>query len=336
MDPGTKQIADMLEDVKAAVEENRFSDAAVTVQNEVSQHPEWIDDRLQAEIGLIEKQIEYKTVLHDWEYFRVMKLVYRYCEQLYATEEICRPDDFELDRELPDKDVIWWCWLQGLEQAPEIVRACYHSLKKMGRRIVVLTEENLAEYVRLPEWIMEAKTQGRIDNTRYSDLIRIELLTTRGGTWIDATVFCSDSAVISDTLAHASLFAYSFLMRDSVSDCMMFDNWFLHCSKPSRILTETKRMLWAYWRNETGLRHYFLFHLLFSIACRRNPEELAQIPLYSNEPVHMLQLEMLKPYEEHRWQQICGMSGIHKLTYKYDREQNLDGTMLEHILKCGM
>ena len=336
MDSGMRLIASMVNDVKTAVEENRFSDAAIAIQRLVSQHPEWIDDRLQAELALIEKHMEYKRTLHDWEYFRVMKLVYQYCEKLYATEAICRPDDFDPDRELLDRDVIWWCWLQGLEQAPEVVQACYHSLKKLGRRIVVLTEENLAEYVRLPEWIMEARAEGRINNTHYTDIIRAELLTTRGGTWIDATVFCSDATVISDTLAHASLFAYSFLMRDSVSDCMMFDSWFLHCSKPSRILTETKRMLWAYWKNESSLRHYFLFHLLFSIACRRNPEELALIPLYSNEPVHMLQLEMLKPYEEHRWQQICGMSGIHKLTYKYDREQKLDGTMLEHLLKCGM
>lgn len=27
--------------------------------------------------------------------------------------------------------VIWWCWLQGYDNAPEIVKACYNSLKKI-------------------------------------------------------------------------------------------------------------------------------------------------------------------------------------------------------------
>ena len=333
MGADAEKTAEMLQQVRQAIEEDRYTEVAGIIQNVISQHPEYVDARLQAELGLIEKQLEYKRMLHDWEYFRVMKLVYRYCEQLYATDEFCKPENFDARKELPDKGVIWWCWLQGLEQAPEVVKACYRSLEKLGRRIVVLTEDNLKEYVTLPEWIIVAREEGRINRTHYTDIIRAELLTTRGGTWIDATVLCTDSAVISDILAHAHLFCYSFLMRDSVSDCMLFDSWFLHCSRPSRILTETKRMLWAYWQNEQGLRHYFLFHLLFSIACRRNPEELAQIPLYSNEPVHMLQLEMLKPYEEHRWRQICGMSGIHKLTYKYDQEQDIRGTMLAHVLE---
>ena len=29
--------------------------------------------------------------------------------------------------------IIWFCWLQGLEQAPSIVKACYHSyMKNLG------------------------------------------------------------------------------------------------------------------------------------------------------------------------------------------------------------
>lgn len=301
-------------------------------------------------MGLIEKQMEYKMQLRDWEYFRLMKLVYQYCEKMYANDEICSPKNEEARRSagfdmkehvmeghaeenLPDADTIWWCWLQGLKEAPAVVKACYHSLEKLGRGIVVITEENMLDYVSFPDYILAAKRDGRISRTHFSDLIRLELLTTHGGTWIDSTVYCTDAKEILDVMEHAPLFCYSFAMWDSVSDCMMFDNWFLHCTKPSRILTETKNMLYAYWKQESEAKHYFLFHLIFSIACRRNPLECGRIPIFSNEPVHVMQLEMMKPYDVHRWKQICTMSGIHKLTYKYDAEKDISGTMLEYVLQ---
>ena len=50
---------------------------------------------------------------------------------------------------------IWFCWLQGLKEAPELVKVCYESLCKniTDREVVVLTNENLSLYVHLPEYI---------------------------------------------------------------------------------------------------------------------------------------------------------------------------------------
>nr|MCR5128871.1 capsular polysaccharide synthesis protein [Lachnospiraceae bacterium] len=47
---------------------------------------------------------------------------------------------------------------------------------------------------------------------------------------------------------------------------------------------------------------------------------------------HILQQEMLGEYKEKRWNQIMKMSGIHKLTYKYDQELDIRGSMLEYLL----
>lgn len=329
-----EKISDLLKEISSCIEENRFSEIGGLLQGYVNEHPDSVDDRLQAEIAMIEKQMEYKSQLQDWEYFRMIKLVYQYCAKVYANDDVCRPNEFVGDAILPDRDVIWWCWLQGLEQAPDVVKACYRSLQKLGKKIVVLTEENMFEYVSFPDYIMEAKEKGIISRTHFSDLLRLELLTNRGGTWIDATVFCSGSEHISELLNDAELFCYSFVMRDSVSEHMLFDSWFLHCTNPSKILYETKKMLYEYWRRESNQKHYFLFHLFFSIACRRNPDEWDRIPIYSNEPVHILQLEMFKPYNEKRLKQIYDMTDIHKLTYKYDDATQLEGTFLEHLLNA--
>lgn len=116
--------------------------------------------------------------------------------------------------------VIWWCWLQGLEQAPEIVKACYRSLERHlvqgtqisqitqkevaeipcqardedrneGYEIKVIDNANWREYVELPGYIVEKWEKGRIPAAMFSDLLRVELLIRYGGTWCDATVLCT-------------------------------------------------------------------------------------------------------------------------------------------------
>ncbi|MBQ9334680.1 MAG: hypothetical protein IJS12_10140 [Lachnospiraceae bacterium] len=233
---------------------------------------------------------------------------------------------------LSDSDTIWTCWLQGEEQAPDVVKTCIGSLRKLGRNVVVLTEENIPEYVAIPDYILQKRAQGIINNTHFSDILRVALLSERGGTWIDATVFISDQTLIGEVMENYPLFAYSFVMRDSISDCMLFDSWFLHSVSANPIILDVRDMLYEYWEKEDSLMHYFLFHLTFSIACRRHPEWNDAIPIFSLEPCHLLQHEMLAPYDELRWRHIMQCSGVHKLTYKYDTNANIRGTMLEHLL----
>ena len=87
-----------------------------------------------------------------------------------------------------------------------------------------------------------------------------------------------------------------------------------------------------FWEKENYLMHYFLFHLIFAISCRRHTDEMNRIPVFSLEPCHMLQHEMKEPFDQARWDQIMKMSGIHKMTYKYDESFDISGTMLEHML----
>ena len=64
----------------------------------------------------------------------------------------------EFDRTYKEKtheisDVIWICWFQGIENAPELVKKCYESIRKNNpdKRIVVITSENISEYVKFPD-----------------------------------------------------------------------------------------------------------------------------------------------------------------------------------------
>lgn len=56
---------------------------------------------------------------------------------------------------------IWLFWNTGLEQAPEIVRTCYQSVKKYaGRQVVLLTENNVQNYINMPDYLNEKLKSG--------------------------------------------------------------------------------------------------------------------------------------------------------------------------------
>ena len=356
-------IAEMLKQITSLIEKDRLAEASACLQETASKHPEWMDDRFQAELGLIMKQMEYKLALKDFGFLRALALVYRYLEMNYATvlektvpggasgrTTVCEEMEKESARgevalgetalegeekkvdEFPDADTIWWCWLQGLENAPDIVKACYRSvqsLEKFGKRIVVLDSENLFEYVSLPSYVVEKYQQGMIGMAHFADLVRLEILTTRGGTWIDATTWISGSERLLSILDE-DLFFYR---AGNVSEYLIFDNWFMHARKQSRILEATKRLLYAYWQRENEAKHYFIFQLFMTLACKYNTEEYEKIPRFSNEPCHVLQYELSKPFNERRWAQLLGMSDVHKLTYWLEESTERKGTMLEKVLE---
>lgn len=81
---------------------------------------------------------------------------------------------------------IWLFWNTGLEQAPEIVKTCYQSIKKYaGRQVVLLTENNVQNYINMPDYLNEKLKSGVLPLAIYTDLMRVALLEHYGGTWMD-------------------------------------------------------------------------------------------------------------------------------------------------------
>ncbi len=229
---------------------------------------------------------------------------------------------------------IWWCWLQGLEHAPDIVLRCYESVKQLGRKINVITSENYREYIELPENIVNKWRAGIISNTHISDIIRLELLTTYGGMWVDATVLFTGT----DNLDYldSDLFVFKNLSSLGTTDsCLSASNWLLSVNKPSHILCDTKAMLYSYWEQYDETLHYFLFHSLFTIGCLNNKEEWLLVPAYSRTVPHVLQMELNNVYTISRWNQICRMTNIHKLTYKFQRPDTKEYLFWDYILSGG-
>ena len=224
---------------------------------------------------------------------------------------------------------IWWCWLQGEENAPELCKACLKSIRKNcpEHEIIVITEENYKDYVSFPDFIIEKYQKGLISKTHFSDLLRLQLLITHGGAWIDSTCYLSEKP---DFIFNTPLFVFQ--NKERGDNSIAASSWLISSEKNNPILLLTRDMIFDWWKKHNHLFHYFLLHFFFTMAAEFYKDEWADIPFFSNLPCHIMQRELFNPFEPVRFEQIKKMSAVHKLTYKF-KDKILNGTIYEKILE---
>lgn len=85
---------------------------------------------------------------------------------------------------------IWFCWFQGLERAPEVVRRCHESWRDRNPdwEVVTLDESSLDT---VASFDYTAGALGGQPPNHRANVLRLDLLARHGGVWADATCFCS-------------------------------------------------------------------------------------------------------------------------------------------------
>jgi hypothetical protein len=165
--------------------------------------------------------------------------------------------------------IIWSLWLQGWDQAPEIVDASTRtwSLFNPGwevRRLVRADVQRLFA----PGSAGARLVDGAVTPETLSDLVRIELLERFGGVWADATTYCLRP--LDDWLPEA--LASGFFAFDRPSPRRMISSWFLAAAPASPAIAAWARHVGAYWSDRSETDEYFWFHRLFGDAYQIEPE----------------------------------------------------------------
>lgn len=224
--------------------------------------------------------------------------------------------------EMQRSNKVWVCWLQGMENAPALVQTCYRSLQThlTDREIILLTEENYRNYVNFPSHIQEKIDNGIITRTHFSDLLRLELLLNYGGTWIDATVYCSGGNIPSYML-DSQLFTFQTLKPGLDGHPTCLSSWFMTGCTNHPILLLARHLVYTYWEKNNKMVDYFLLHDFFQLAIEAYPQEWSKVVPFCNSVPHILLLRLFEPYSEEVWQATCAQTPFHKLSYKFPQSE---------------
>lgn len=253
---------------------------------------------------LIENELEYSEI-----YFYLDK---------YMTSQIYTIEDLKEIKSVRQNHTIWIFWKQGMEQAPKLIQKCFESVcrnKPKGFDIVLLSDDNLNDYIQLPDFIWEKYKKGYITTTHLSDIIRLELLCTYGGCWIDATVFCS--GIIPDYMVNREMFLFKASKMDNV--VLKMSNWWLAAEKSNRLVHATRKVLYSFWKHEDSVRNYYVFHAIMSKLIDQDSlckNIFYNVPYFNNGNPHVLYSKMPMEFDEEEWRIIKDISVIHKLSYK--------------------
>ena len=204
---------------------------------------------------------------------------------------------------------IYLCWLQGIDNAPDLYKATINSVKKNcnNHNIIIINKTSLYKYVKFPSFILEKYNKNVISNTHFSDLLRLELLINYGGTWIDASVLITKYEKL---FFHKDLFFFKAVNHPRFAG----SNWFITSEKGSPVLKSTRDLLYEYWRKENNLCDYFIFHLLFKLSYQKYYNDYLDMPNFSNVPVHYLQKELLNEFNYTKYLDLIENISVHKLT----------------------
>lgn len=245
-------------------------------------------------------------------------------------------------KDFGQKHIIWQYWAQGFdsETLPKVVQICSQSVDKFCNgsqyEIIRLSDDNLSEYIELPEFVIN--NRERYPNAIFADLLRVLLLTTYGGCWLDATVLLTGpipeeywnmpffmyqrSADVSNRRYWENAYAYYY--NWGVHFKVKVLNSIIFSQKNNKLLLSLRDNLLCFWSKKKKLPNYFFFQILFNELITGDFKN-QNCEIVSDCTPHYLQQYINDPAfrTSHTPEEIIALTPIHKLTYKCDFDTEL-------------
>lgn len=239
--------------------------------------------------------------------------------------------DVELEHK--KNDVVWFCWLQGVVNAPDMVKLCYETQKRFikDKTFVEISDSNYKQYVNLPGYIIEKYEKKIIPAPHFSDLLRLELLIEHGGTWIDSTVLCTGD--YPPEILDCELCFFQFFRKGSIHTNGI-SNWFISAYSNNKLLIILRDMLYRYWQDYDCVLNYHIFHLFFSMISELYPTEIAAMPRQNSYAALALGIRLKEDYDEEWQNRLKSVCSFHKLTYRITKTMvNNKNSFYNHIIE---
>jgi hypothetical protein len=228
---------------------------------------------------------------------------------------------------------IFSLWLQGEQNAPPLIEACYRSIRHNcpEQQFVVLDEKSLSEYIDLPGVIMDKYRREQIRRAHFADIVRVELLHNHGGFWLDSTCFVTSP--IPQFIVDQDFFVF---MAGSIRAASHIQNCFIRARRGAPLLEGWRAMIHEYWMHEPNAIDYFMHQLLFKKLVQNNPRAIElfdHMPHVSQDPTHAMWWSAgMRPFDRSAFEQLTANSFFQKTSYRSAWAQNPpDGSLADEM-----
>ena len=241
---------------------------------------------------------------------------------------------------LQSKERIFSIWFQGEDNAPEIVKACYRSIRhNCTQELVVLDSSNIRDWITLPEHRVRKWEKGKLAPAHFADLCRMELLYRYGGIWMDATCFAT--APVPEWIEQQDFFIYLYdkdLIWNSPFSYSFVNNCFFRARKGDPLLKVWRDTSFEYWRREDSRFDYFIHQLIFKKVTECNDiaaEEFAKMPHVDQGGTHALWFRHKdEPFDKEKFQELISGAFFQKTEYKSNSSKNpVKGSFAETLIR---
>lgn len=247
------------------------------------------------------------------------KIIKRFLQKniINEMEEYKNKGNLFVNNNVPKNSIIWTMWWQGLNNAPDIVKACINNLKKCNptRNIIVITKDNYQDYVHLNPEIINNLNNAKISVTHFSDIYRTNLLYIYGGIWIDSTVW--NTKMINNSVFEKDFFT---IKTGKYTNDPSHGRWTTFCleAKAGNNLINFVRLAFDTYCMKYGLfMDYILFDYFIAIAVdisKENKQIINMVPVNNSK---VFELEKYLNQSEKVYENFVNSNTyLYKLTYK--------------------
>ena len=221
--------------------------------------------------------------------------------------------------------IIWTLWMQGYENAPELVKSTIDSIRKFAElnnfQFILLEENTIEKYIVFPKLIKEKMDLGVIDYTKISDILRVSLLAKYGGTWVDATIYMKEE--FDSSLLLQNYYTIKTGGIEDYSPNISNNRWkgfFL--SGNSSLFNFTRDFFFEYYSRYDIAVDYLLIDYIFDIAYKYDEKIKNQMLELekSNPNLFWLESHLGDEFDQKVWDNITETTKVFKTTYKLSEE----------------
>lgn len=275
------------------------------------------------------RQIKLKKIL------RRHRRTYQYWQEVIQRYEAGDIKKWHFEpKQLGHDKIIWQYWGQGVEDweaLPPTVRTCFESVDRYhgDYTVIRLSDETIQEYITLPPFVYEKLRNNKVfTRTFLSDLLRVALLSTYGGVWLDATILLTGE--LPTEYAEMDYFTFQRSEEEPHKDYWERTFIYYYCWHPefkvrllnsiifaqkgSRMLQSITDLLLYFWQHEEKVSEYFFFQILYQALVESTLSD-ERCPIINDCYPHVLQGHVLNQNPPYSVEDALKLSTMHKLSY---------------------